>query len=433
MPRPLTRRELMRAAAGLVPVAMATRAPGALAAPVFRTPLANGDEGATALQTAEIGPYADDVLPAGVRSRFVHDINGLRMHVLEAGFDRGSRPGVLLLHGFPELAYSWRNVMVPLAEAGYHVFAPDQRGYGRTTGWDSDYDGDLTPFHRLSVVRDALGLVFAFGYRSVAVIGHDFGSPVAAWCSVTRPDVFTSVALMSAPFGGTASLPFDTDDDPPRAAGPAGPTLEDELAALARPRKHYQAYYRTRPANDNMWNAPQGIHAFLRGYYHYKSADWKGNAPFQLASRTAAEMAKMPTYYIMDFADGMAETVAKVMPSAAEIAANTWLPDDALRVYAEEYGRTGFQGGLNHYRSGGISAPAQQLFAGLTIDQPSIFISGASDWGSYQSPGALQRMQNSACTDMRAVHMVDGAGHWVQQEQPDETSRLLIEFLREVA
>ena len=140
----------------------------------------------------------------------------------------------------------------------------------------------------------------------------------------------------------------------------------------------------------------------------------------------------MPTYCIMDFADGMAETVAKVMPSASEIAANTWLPDDALRVYADQYGRTGFQGGLNHYRSGGISAPEQRLFAGRTIDQPSIFISGASDWGSYQSPGALERMQNSACTDMRAVHMVDGAGHWVQQEQPEETSRLLIEFLREV-
>ena len=120
------------------------------------------------------------------------------------------------------------------------------------------------------------------------------------------------------------------------------------------------------------------------------------------------------------------------MPDAAQIAANMWLPDSALEVYVEEYGRTGFQGGLNHYRSGGIGAAEQQLFAGRTIDQPSLFIAGASDWGSYQSPGALERMQNEACTDMRAVHMVDGAGHWVQQEQPEETSRLLIEFLRSV-
>ena len=336
-----------------------------------------------------------------------------------------------MLHGFPELAYSWRNVMVPLAEAGYHVFAPDLRGYGRTTGWDDDYDGDLASFRRLNVVRDALGLVSAFGYRSLPVIGHDFGSPVAAWCAVVRPDVFTSVALMSAPFGGVASLPFDTADNPPSPRSP-GYNLTAELANLPRPRKHYQRYYTTREANENMWHPPQGLQAFIRGYYHYKSADWTDNKPFRLASRTAAEMAKMPTYYIMDMADGMAETVAKNMPDAAQIAANMWLPDSALEVYVEEYGRTGFQGGLNHYRSGGIGAAEQQLFAGRTIDQPSLFIAGASDWGSYQSPGALERMQNEACTDMRAVHMVDGAGHWVQQEQPEETSRLLIEFLRSV-
>ncbi len=423
----MTRRQAIQGLAALAPAALATTPMAA------RALAGGGTAGSTAAQAGEIGPYASDVLPTGVRSRFVHNINGLRMHVLEAGFDSGTRPGVLLLHGFPELAYSWRNVMVPLADAGYHVFAPDQRGYGRTTGWDGDYDGDLASFRRLNVVRDALGLVHAFGYRSVAVIGHDFGSPIAAWCAVVRPDVFTSVALMSAPFGGTARLPFDTADDPPPDAAPAGPSLFDELAALPRPRKHYQRYYRTREANENMWHAPQGLHAFIRGYYHYKSADWAGNTPFRLASRTAAEMAKMPTYYIMDFADGMAETVAKHMPSAAEIAANTWLPDSELQVYVEEYGRTGFQGGLNHYRSGGIGAPEQQLFAGRTIDQPSIFIAGSSDWGSYQSPGALERMQNTACTDMRAVHMVDGAGHWVQQEQPEETSRLLIDFLREVA
>jgi len=146
--------------------------------------------------------------------------------------------------------------------------------------------------------------------------------------------------------------------------------------------------------------------------------------------RTAAEWAKMPTYYIMDMDAGMAETVVAQMPSAAEIASNEWLSEAALSVYAEEFGRTGFQGGLQWYRSGGIGGPEMQLYAGRTIDQPSIFISGASDWGSYQSPGALERMQNSACTDMRGVHMVDGAGHWVQQEQPEETSRILIDFLR---
>src|SRR5579862_2125387 len=155
-------------------------------------------------------------LPSTIRSRFVEGINGLRVHVLEAGYETRGRPCILLLHGFPELAYSWRKVMPRLAAAGYHVIAPDQRGFGRTTGWDANYDGDLSSFRLLNLVRDALGLVSAFGYRSVeAVVGHDFGSPVAAWCALLRPDVFRSVALMSAPFAGPPALPFDTADAPP--------------------------------------------------------------------------------------------------------------------------------------------------------------------------------------------------------------------------
>src|SRR6476620_11325265 len=221
-------------------------------------------------------------LPASIRSRYVESINGLRMHVLEAGFETRGRPCLLLLHGFPELAYSWRKVMPVLAEAGYHVIAPDQRGYGRTTGWDPDYDGDLAAFRLSNLVRDALGLVAAFGYRSVdAVIGHDFGSSVAAWCALVRPDVFRSVVMMSAPFGGAPSLPLDTAND--RETAPPGVDIEKELAALARPRKHYQWYYSTRGANDNMWHCAQGVHDFLRAYYHYKSADWALNKPFRLA------------------------------------------------------------------------------------------------------------------------------------------------------
>lgn len=178
-------------------------------------------------------------LPAGIRSRHVDDVNGLRMHILEAGFEATGRPCLLLLHGFPELAYSWRKVMLPLAAAGYHVVAPDQRGYGRTTGWDDRYDGDLGSFRLLNLGRDILGLVSALGYRSVeAVIGHDFGSPVAAYCALARPDVFRAVALMSSPFGGTPALPFDTANESP--APRAATNIHDDLAALDRPRKHYQ-------------------------------------------------------------------------------------------------------------------------------------------------------------------------------------------------
>src|SRR5690349_6558704 len=179
----------------------------------------------------------------------------MRLHVLEAGFEPQGRPCLLLLHGFPELAYSWRKVMLPIAAAGYHVFAPDVRGYGRTSGTDVRYDDDLAPFRTLNQVRDVLGLVSAFGHRSVAaVIGHDQGSPLAGWCSVVRPDVFRSVVMMSAPFGGPPALPFNTADVPPTSALAAPDPIYDELAALKPPRKHYQRYYTTREANDNMWH-----------------------------------------------------------------------------------------------------------------------------------------------------------------------------------
>jgi pimeloyl-ACP methyl ester carboxylesterase len=182
-------------------------------------------------------------------------------------------------------------------------------------------------------------------------------------------------------------------------------------------------------------HAPQGLHAFLRAYYHYKSADWKGNKPFALKARTAEEMSKIPTYYVMDKDKGMAETVAAEMPSAAEIAACKWLTDGELDVYVTEYGRTGFTGALQGYRvrRGGDPKTIAELqtFAGRTIDVPSIFIAGKSDWGVYQTPGAVETMQKSACTRMVGFHLLDGAGHWVQQEQPEQVGELLTAFLRD--
>src|SRR3954471_5250360 len=166
-------------------------------------------------------PLDSAVLPVGTRSRFVRDVNGLDIHILEAGHTPIGRRLVLLLHGFPELAFSWRKVMPALAQAGYHVIAPDMRGYGRTTGWDGSYDADLLPFGLINMVRDALSLVSAFGYRTAAVVGHDAGSPVAAWCALVRPDVFTSVVLMSAPFAGTPTLPFNTANEPRTEPAPA--------------------------------------------------------------------------------------------------------------------------------------------------------------------------------------------------------------------
>jgi pimeloyl-ACP methyl ester carboxylesterase len=372
-------------------------------------------------------PLAPGLLPAGIRSRFVSGVNGLDLHVLEAGYDVLGRPCLLLLHGFPELAYSWRHIMPKLADLGYHVVAPDQRGYGRTTGWDRDYDGDLDSFSLLNLVRDAMGLVAALGYRSVAaVIGHDYGSAVAAWCALIRPDVFRSAVLMSAPFAGPPELPLGPVQTPPRRS------IDAELAALARPRKHYHAYYSTRAANADMVGAADGIADFLRGYFHVKSADWPGNRPHPLNAWTAEELAKLPTYYVMDLDKNMAETVAAEMPSAQAVAACRWLPAADLAIYAAEFGRTGFQGGLNWYRCHRTARHAAllQIFARLSIAVPSCFIAGAADWGTFQSPGAFERMQRVACAKMLGCHLIDGAGHWVQQERPDRVLELLGDFLR---
>ena len=356
-------------------------------------------------------------LPSSIRTRHVDGVNGLRLHLLEAG--EPGRPALLLLHGFPELAYSWRKLMPPLAAAGRHAIAPDQRGYGRSSGFDTAYDADLQPCGLRNLVRDAVALLDALGIaRAAAVVGHDFGSPVAAWCALLHPERFASVALMSAPFGG-----------PPVAASGSG-DIHAALAALPRPRKHYQRHYTTREANDEMWRCPQGVHAFLRAYYHMKSADWPGNRPHELPGWTADALAQMPEYYVMDLAAGMAETVAPHLPTAEQIAACAWLTEPELAVYAAEFGRTGFQGGLQWYRCATHPPCVAELqaHAGRTIDIPACFIAGAGDWGMFQKPGDLQRMRG-ACTRFCGMHVVPGAGHWVQQEQPDAVLQLLRGFL----
>ena len=121
--------------------------------------------------------------------------------------------------------------------------------------------------------------------------------------------------------------------------------------------------------------------------------------------------------------------------SPAAIAACEWLPDAELAVYAGEYGRTGFQGGLNWYRcgTGGQFTADMQLWAGRTIDVPAMYIAGKSDWGIYQKPGDFEAMQSKACTRFAGAHLLEGAGHWVQQEQPEPTARLLLDFLGRVA
>lgn len=378
-----------------------------------------------------MNPLSPECLPVGIRSRLIHNVNGIHLHILEAGYQASdqSRPLVVLLHGFPELAFSWRKVMLPLAAAGFHVVAPDVRGYGHSGGAGVGYHEDVRPFSTLNKTHDVLALVSALGYRHVAaVIGHDQGSPLAGWCALMRPDVFRSVVMMSSPFrGGPTSLPFNTANMPAQQVEPV--RIDEDLARLNPPRKYYQRYYATEPANENIWHPKEGVHDFLRAYYHMKSADWAENQPFPLTGLTAGEWEKLPRYYVMDLEQGMAESVRPAMPSPEKISMCQWLPEHELKVYSAEYGRTGFQGGLQGYRHN----PGDKdlaVFAGKTIDVPSMFVGGKNDWGVYQTPGGLERVEQGLTTDYQGTVLIDVAGHWVQQEQPEKVSRLLIEFLK---
>jgi pimeloyl-ACP methyl ester carboxylesterase len=380
--------------------------------------------------------YQDLPLPEGIRSRFVDNGNGLSMHVLEAGFktdsDAPDRRCIVLLHGFPELAYSWRKIMIPLAQAGYHVIAPDQRGYGRTSGNDTS----LNAFGFPNLVSDVLGLLYAFGYRrAAAVIGHDFGSPVAAWCALIRPDVFESVVLMSAPFAGPPSFAVGIAGDDADTTSSAMARAVTALASLDPPRKHYQWYFSSVQANDDMLHAEQGLHAFLRAYFYVKSADWTGNHPHPLTAISAEELASLPEYYVMREDRTMPQSVAELLNDAQQIAPSAWLDDTELDIYASEFARTGFQGGLNWYRCATDPhlSEALRMWSGRTIDVPSCFIAGSSDWGVYQRPGDYEVMRMRACTNFRAAHLIEGAGHWVQQEQAQTVVSRILRFLRQDA
>lgn len=365
-------------------------------------------------------------LPEGVRRRRLEGVNGLDMQLLEAGPADG--PLVLLLHGFPELGFSFRHQLVALAAAGYRAVAPDQRGYGGTTGHDA---GDLSQFRLAHLAADVVALLGALGRTGArAIVGHDFGSPVAAYAALARPDLFGGVMLMSAPWGGV----------PPLSAVPKGPrvhpavALGPALGALDPPRRHYQDWYASDSAAAEMDAPPQGMRAFLRAYFHMKSADWEGNVanpPRPLGGWTADALGVLPPYYVMPADRGMAATVAPFMPAPEAIAACRWLSEAELAVFADAFARTGFGPALLWYRAvmcGRFDADLW-LHAGRRIAVPGAYVAGAADWGIYQAPGAFEAMRVNAFDELRLCAILDGAGHWVQQEAAGEVNRLLLEFL----
>lgn len=347
---------------------------------------------------------------------------------------------ILLTHGYPEIAYSWRNIIPRLASKGYCVVALDQRGYGRTQGWDNRrFDQvDLQQFTMTNLVRDLVCLVYALGYAKVhCIIGHDFGAVASATAPLVRPDIFASCIQMSHPHHAPPTPPFAIEQQSSPSSGQKptqsqGQDIQVELAQLDPPRKHYKWYNSTAPAASHWDNPPQGLNAFLRGYFHLKSADWAKNDPHPLKEWSAEELSQMPEYYVLPLASTMPEAVRSNMKGEDASATHKWLPEEDINVYVSEWQQTGFQGALNWYRAQTSSSPVQKkdmlLFAGRQIEVPCCFISGEKDWGNFQQPGALDGYKKS-CVDFRGATFIPGAGHWVQQEQPDRVMEAILAFL----
>jgi microsomal epoxide hydrolase len=255
---------------------------------------------------------------------------------------------------------------------------------------------------------------------------------------------------MSHPFNGSPDVPFDTaNQDSDLNAGESGGAggaegsaaaagIHEELARLGK--KHYKWYYSTAAAGPEMSNLDRGeMNRFLRGYFHLKSGSWAGNRPRALGKWTAENLVQLPGYYIMPIGETMPATVAIDMqdePTGGD-SSRSWLPDDELAVYAAEYGRTGFQGGLNWYRvrtaAGGKYTRDFDVFAGKKLEPPCAFVSGKLDWGNYQEPGAIEKMKNGvSCADLRIMRFVDGVGHWTPQESPEEVSRAILDLIEGV-
>lgn len=309
-------------------------------------------------------------------------VNGIQMHVVE----QGAGPLVLLCHGWPELWYSWRHQLPALAQAGFRAVAADMRGFGRT---EAPADaGDYTILH---MVGDMVHLVAALGERNAIIVGHDWGAPVAWLAALLRPDVFTAVAGMSVPH---------------RPRTPEPPLKMLRQAGLGN---HYFLYFQTPGVAEAEFERDVGT--TLRKLLYGVPGDMPIDAENPL---------------LVPEGQGFLDRV--VVPPALP----AWLREEDVETIASEYRRTGFRGGLNLYRNIDRNWALTAAWHGATIRQPALFIAGTRDPVIAGSRGAAAIEQlDQSVPGIRKV-MIDGAGHWIQQERPQQVNAALLDFLGSV-
>ena len=307
--------------------------------------------------------------------------NGIEIHAAEAG----DGPLVLMCHGWPELWYSWRHQLAALADAGFRAVAPDMRGFGQTTAPD-----DAAAYTILHNVGDMVALVAALGETRALIVGHDWGAPVAWHAALMRPDIFPAVVAMSVPH---------------RRRGPLPPL--DTLRKAGKS-DYYYLYFQEQAAEDEF--ARDARYTLSRVLY--------------IGSGDTPRDDKMSMY--VDRAKGFLGAPHGAVPLPP------WLGEKDIDVFAAEYARTGFRGGLNWYRNIDRNWALTAPWYAAKIMQPALFIAGSRDAVITGSIGqrALDEMDDVVPNLKRKI-LLDGAGHWIQQERPQEVNAALIEFARE--
>jgi pimeloyl-ACP methyl ester carboxylesterase len=320
---------------------------------------------------------------AEIKHRMV-DTNGIKMHIAE----QGEGPLVILCHGFPELWYSWRHQFPALAEAGFHAVAPDQRGYGQT-----DKPEAIEEYNILKLTGDIVGLVHALEEEKAIIVGHDWGAPVAWHCALLRPDIFQALALMSVPY----------------RSGTWGSTRPTEaMKRMAGERQFYQLYFQEpgKAERELEENVRESMLKFLYSASGDPPPDKRWRFLFDESQRF------IDTGFLPD-----------VLP--------VWLTELDLDFFTKEFQRTGFRGGLNWYRNIDRNRELNAFLSEAKISQPALFVAGEFDGVIEMSRRAFDTLETSIPNLKRKI-LISGAGHWVQQEQPDEFNRLLIEFLTDL-
>lgn len=328
------------------------------------------------------------------------DTNGITIHYVE----QGEGPLVVFCHGFPESWYSWRHQLPAVAEAGYRAVALSMRGYGKTSAPD-----DIEAYSIMHLIGDVVGVVNGLAAtqpgqqagqptQQAVVVGHDWGAPVAWYSALTRPDMFRAVAGLSVPF-----LP---------AVGglPDGITVNDMMKLNAGPERDYYRLYFQEPGV-----AEADLEADLRhsvlGFLYAISGDafangdqepgWDGHFPM---GQSMSEQMIVP----------------ETLPS--------WLTEADVQFYIDELAESGFRGGLNWYRNINRLPGSLAPWVGATINQPSFYMGGSTDMIAGNTEENLSAMQASL-PDLRHCEIVDGAGHWLQQERPEQVNQALLAFL----